>query len=423
MRSFKFEFNKSDFNDINAHLLRCDNLFSPNLSSYVNIEEYALKLYDHARRIEIWKDDILCGLLAFYTNREKQSVYITNLSLEKNLLGLGLGGVLIDNCYKELSIINNSNSFELKVHKKNEQALNFYKKHRFKIKSYSDDFVELERSIEQLPKVSICCTTYNHELFLRDCLEGFLLQKTDFTFEILIHDDASTDHTAKIIKEYQDKFPNLIKPIFQKVNQYSQGLKCNVTFNLPRAQGEFIAFCEGDDYWTDPLKLQKQVDFLESNLGYNYCGHKSSSLMNGKIKEIEISTNELTFSNLIFKNVLNTATLTFRASSIKELPEFTKVPAGDWALQLISINNSKAFILSDNMSVYRVHERGVWGLLDRKEQCERGVKTQEFFKNIYSDKESIKLINKAIKSRRKATRIHEPNLFHKITRLIKRIYK
>jgi hypothetical protein len=195
-------------------------------------------------------------------------------------------------------------------------------------------------------------------------------------------------------------------------------------YNLYSSNGKYIALCEGDDYWTDPLKLQKQVDFLESSPAYNYCGHKSSSLVNGKINEIDISTNELTFSNLFFKNALNTATLVFRASSINKLPDyFEKVPAGDWVLQLIAIKDSKAFILQDNMSVYRVHEEGIWSLLDREEQIERGVKTQEFFKKIYNDKESIKLINKAIKSRRNTARIHKPALRQKIIKLLKKIYK
>src|SRR5690606_25359461 len=102
--------------------------------------------------------------------------------------------------------------------------------------------------------------------FIRQCLDGIFMQKCNFEYEILIHDDASTDDTQKIIKEYQQKYPEIIKPILQTENQYSKGVRgIMARFNFPRAKGKYIALCEGDDYWTDPLKLQKQIDFLENN--------------------------------------------------------------------------------------------------------------------------------------------------------------
>src|SRR5690554_319935 len=101
------------------------------------------------------------------------------------------------------------------------------------------------------PLVSICCLAFNHEKYIEICLEGFLFQKTTFPFEVLIHDDASTDRTAEIIKEYERKYPHIIKSIYQTQNQYSKGVGVNRVFNFPRAQGKYIAMCEGDDYWTD----------------------------------------------------------------------------------------------------------------------------------------------------------------------------
>ncbi|MFA7493823.1 MAG: glycosyltransferase, partial [Proteiniphilum sp.] len=94
-------------------------------------------------------------------------------------------------------------------------------------------------------------------------LEGFLMQKTDFKYEILIHDDASTDGTTEIIKKYETKFPDIMKPLYEDENQWIKGRRGSTVFNYPRAKGKYIALCEGDDYWIDPLKLQKQVDFLE----------------------------------------------------------------------------------------------------------------------------------------------------------------
>lgn len=119
--------------------------------------------------------------------------------------------------------------------------------------------------------VSICCESFNHAPYLRDCLEGFVMQKTNFKFEILVHDDASTDGSDDIIREYAAKYPDLFKPILQTENQYSKGISIWNSIQFPRAKGKYIAHCEGDDYWIDPLKLQKQVDFLESHPDYSMC--------------------------------------------------------------------------------------------------------------------------------------------------------
>ena len=117
--------------------------------------------------------------------------------------------------------------------------------------------------------ISIICNTYNHENYIRQTLDGFIAQKTQYSFEVLIHDDASTDGTANIIREYEQKYPKIIKPIYQTENQYSQGINVSGKYQYSRAQGKYLAFCEGDDYWCNPNKLQKQVSFLEQNPGYS----------------------------------------------------------------------------------------------------------------------------------------------------------
>jgi len=124
------------------------------------------------------------------------------------------------------------------------------------------------------PLVSISCITFNQEQYIAQALEGFLIQETSFPFEILVHDDASTDNTAAIIKEYEKKYPDIIKPIYQQKNQYSQGNDVS-EINIKRAKGKYIAFCEGDDFWTDPSKLQKQVDYLEKNPNCTACAARS----------------------------------------------------------------------------------------------------------------------------------------------------
>ncbi len=143
------------------------------------------------------------------------------------------------------------------------------------------------------PLVSICCITYNHAPFIRKCLDGFLMQQTNFPIEILIHDDCSTDGTTEIIREYEAKYPDLIFPLYEEENQYQKGKAAEIDFyNYCRARGKYIAYCEGDDYWTDPLELQKQVDFMEAKLEYSVCFHgfEEYDVRNNLTRKIDFST-------------------------------------------------------------------------------------------------------------------------------------
>lgn len=126
-----------------------------------------------------------------------------------------------------------------------------------------------------IPLVSIRCTVYNHEPYLRQCLDGFVMQKTTFPFEAIVHDDASTDGSAAIIREYAEKYPDIIKPIYETENQYSKhdGSLARIIDAVFHPDSKYIAYCEGDDYWTDPNKLQLQVDFLESHPDYYMTCH------------------------------------------------------------------------------------------------------------------------------------------------------
>lgn len=135
------------------------------------------------------------------------------------------------------------------------------------------------------PLVSVICLSYNHGEYIRQALNSILMQKTNFTFEIIIHDDASNDNSATIIKEYYNKYPNIIVPILQSENQYSKKINIINTYIYPRVRGEYIAFCECDDYWIDELKLQKQVDFLKKNSEYSACIHAAYKV-DGKTKKI-----------------------------------------------------------------------------------------------------------------------------------------
>lgn len=133
---------------------------------------------------------------------------------------------------------------------------------------------------QQAPLVAIKCAVYNHELYLRDCLEGFVMQQTNFPFVAIVHDDASTDGSAAIIREFEEKYPDIIKPIYEAENQYSKhdgSLERIMNAAIDATGAKYIAMCEGDDYWTDPNKLQKQVDYMESHpecsVTFHRCKH------------------------------------------------------------------------------------------------------------------------------------------------------
>jgi len=211
--------------------------------------------------------------------------------------------------------------------------------------------------------VSICCLTYNHEKYIRECLDGFLMQKATFDFEILIHDDCSTDKTANIIREYETRYPDIVKPIYQTENQYSKGVRVSMTFNFPRARGEYITMCEGDDYWTDPLKLQKQVNFLENNKDYNLCVHNTDIIKEGEIlkKEWRWSPKRTTFTveDYIYGLFFHTSSVMFRNFENRVFIKDSRILQGDISLFLSVINDKKVHFIGDVMSYYRLHDGGI----------------------------------------------------------------
>lgn len=233
----------------------------------------------------------------------------------------------------------------------------------------------------QNPLVSISCTTYNHAPYIRKCLDGFLMQQCDFEYEILVHDDASTDGTQKIIKEYQGKYPEIIKPIFQTENQYSKGIRGLIArFNLPRARGKYIALCEGDDYWIDPLKLKKQVDFLERNEDY-VLTTGGFILKNEKLSEEEIQifdsesateTNpegfDLTLEMFFKKWYTKTLTLVFRKNSIDIQNLISYINSRDFHINYFLLKKGKGYYFREVFGVYNIHQGGVFSSIDQEKR-------------------------------------------------------
>ena len=214
--------------------------------------------------------------------------------------------------------------------------------------------------------VSVYCIAYNHEKYIRQSLDGILNQKTDFKYEVIIHDDASTDNTTRIIEEYISKYPDIIVPIIQKENQYSKGVRIFETYVLPKIRGKYIAICETDDYWCDVYKLQKQVDFLENHEGYSACVHNSiwyNCITNEKILYNTLDCDkDLELEELILYggSEFHTSSILYK-SELAHRPDFLNTKGFfDYPLSIHLALSGKVRYLFDVMSVYRWCTDGSW---------------------------------------------------------------
>ena len=215
-------------------------------------------------------------------------------------------------------------------------------------------------------KVSIVCDTYNQEDYIEDALKSFINQKTNFDYEILVHDDASNDNTASIIKEYANRYPDLIKPMIQKENQYSKGVSI-MDIQLERAKGKYIAFCEGDDFWTDEHKLQIQYDILEMHPNIDMVAHDVVTI-DGKTKEkkgmISPSNREriLTIEEVLLGGggYLGTNSLFFRKEILFPKPPIRKKLELDYTIQISGALKGGIYFIPKVMSAYRVCAKGSW---------------------------------------------------------------
>ena len=220
------------------------------------------------------------------------------------------------------------------------------------------------------PLVSISCITFNHGEYLKEALDGFLMQERDFDIEILIHDDHSTDDTTDIIKAYTGKYPDIMRPVYEEENQYSKGIS-NISgvFNFPRARGKYIAMCEGDDYWSDPLKLKKQTAYMEAHSECALCCHAAGIVAeDGSFRTVKQlrpfeKTGVIRAENVISKKEnIPTASLFFRTEYAGKLPQwYFDCPVGDIPLQLAMLMNGSVYYFNEPMSMYRIGCAGSWG--------------------------------------------------------------
>lgn len=216
------------------------------------------------------------------------------------------------------------------------------------------------------PKVSVLCTTYNQSKYIEQCLKSLLNQITDFDYEIIVHDDASTDGTTDILNEYKKRYKDKIVLILQKKNQYSQHVNIDATYLLPKAKGEYIALCEGDDFWTDSYKLQRQYEFMEKNKEYSLCAHagyyadENGEIINDKTFMPFNKSRTVTMEQVLTGWNFPTNSLFIRRESYGDgvVPFRGDCANGDYALTVYLATKGKIYYMSELMSAYRLNSVG-----------------------------------------------------------------
>ena len=224
-------------------------------------------------------------------------------------------------------------------------------------------------------RVSVCMVTYNQKRFIAQAIESVLMQKADFKFQLIVGDDASTDGTTEIIQQYAKKYPDIVKPIFHKKNV---GPFANSMSVYRAAKTEYVAILDGDDYWTDENKLQKQVDFLDKNTKCSLCYHKAKIIFENQAQKDVIWPSEeyrfgktiLTLEDLAIRNPMYTNTIVYRWRFVDEnidelIPE--ELCPGDYFLALLHAEKGNIGFIDETMSVYRRHDGGMSADLSTKE--------------------------------------------------------
>lgn len=254
---------------------------------------------------------------------------------------------------------------------------------------------------EKNPKVTVCCVTYNHEKFISSALEGIFKQKTRFPFEVIVRDDCSTDETPRLILEYERQYPNLLRPILEPENTFSKGIR-PVPEAIKRANGEYIAFCDGDDFWRDEEKLQKQVEFLDQNQEFSIC-YGNAILVNSEEEKIAdalfVNPKDYSKADLI----CGEAYIHFSAALIRNAidlcpEEFKRIPAGDTSFwHLLGFIGKAKYLEEIEFGAYRVHDGGIWSGISLFEKTRNFIETRALLlKNVADNPEYVERIKRSI---------------------------
>ena len=358
-----------------------------------DVFKYTGTIYDHKITLETelqWierviknDDEYRCAIIAdkCYVG----NIYLTNIDDEKAEYHIFIG----DKSYwgkgvakkASIEIIRygfdhlNLKKIVLEVRSQNNPAIRLYEKLGFAIVEEKSNFLameigrakynELYDKIDNKPLVAIHCLVYNHEPYLHDCFEGFVMQQTNFRFVAIVHDDASTDGSAAIIREYEEKYPHIFKPIYEIENQFSKrdgSLERVMNAAIDAIGAKYVAVCEGDDYWVEPLKLQKQVDFMEANIEYGLCYTDYNRLedvnqiliesMFEKQNQYRPTSYE---QQLLNPGYLAPMTWLYRHELIDIISKANVFTDGTYAYMLEFMYNSKVAYIPEVTAVYRSH--------------------------------------------------------------------
>lgn len=255
------------------------------------------------------------------------------------------------------------------------------------------------------PTVSVIVLTYNHQEYIGQCLDAILKQQTSFDFEVIVGEDESSDGTREICIRYAEKYPEVIRLFLRNRKDviYIGGRatgRYNFIESLKAAKGKYIALCEGDDYWTDNNKLQRQADFLAANIDYSICFHdvqifhqqKNQFIEDQITPRVESTTDRL---DLAKGNYIHTPSVFFVNDF--EVPHwFKESPIGDWSLYMIMIGNRKIGKMNGTMAVYRVHNQGIWST---QSQDYRNEKTRESIRLLLKYQNYPKAVHKVLAAR------------------------
>ena len=244
---------------------------------------------------------------------------------------------------------------------------------------------EALKSTNDIPLVSVCMVAYNHENYIRQALDSILSQKTDFPFEVCIGEDNSPDATRAICQEYADRYPDKIRLFLRERETvfYWEG-KATGSYNfvetLLAARGKYVALCEADDYWIDDSKLQTQVDFLEANPDFAICFTGSKKLKRGRLRKANRHVpGEVTqLADIVKRVYMPTASVMYRKTGIDEFSEIYKtVPYVDHILFCMIARNGLIKFIKTPMTVYRMHEGGIWSSLSQAERLRSRIQMRE----------------------------------------------
>lgn len=250
------------------------------------------------------------------------------------------------------------------------------------------------------PLISVCIITYNHERYIRQCLEGVLMQKTNFRFDVIVGEDCSTDGTRRIVEEFEARYPDIIKPIYHKRNV--GGARNGYEFCYPQLTGKYVAICEGDDYWTDPDKLQRQVDFLEQNEDHVMCFHRVHSVdehdvfLGGQEPCDKIVSYQ---GKDIFHISIPTLSVVFRKCFDVIPPEMFKAKSGDTFLFGLLARFGNAADLGFVGARYRKHSGGVYSPKKLVDQFAQAIETRKLMKQcpLFADEQKREISREILK--------------------------